>query len=170
MCLAPQELTAAVLDGDLVRVGDAFLPVDLPIGPRERAAVLSTTLGTRIIAARRTAAWVWGARWQLPEPLEGYRSLGLGSMPRDPLRVRLHQVRLAEGDVTMLGDMAVTSPLRTVMDLAMAPGAAFDEHVVRRLLATAGLAPQEVAAALEARPRLRGRLDALRRLQLLLTR
>lgn len=170
MSLAPAELAAAVLDGDLVRVGDAFLPIDVPIGPRERANALPAVLGPDAVAARRTAAWVWGALWRLEEPLDGYRGVGRGSMARDPARACLHHTRLDDADVTLLGGVAVTSLLRTVIDLAMAPGPAFDEHALRRLLAIAGRTAAEVAAEIEARPRLRGRLDALRRLQVLFTR
>src|SRR5690606_36125801 len=108
--LEASELAACVLDGDLIRVGDAFLPIDLPVGVEERVRSIPPVLPRRAILARRSAAWVWGARWRLEEPLSLYVRPEAPSVALDPVRTRIHEVLLAAGDVVRIGELDVTSP------------------------------------------------------------
>src|SRR5690554_6786358 len=64
------ELTAAVLDGEATRLGPMFTPIDVPTGVTHRARALQQVLPKRLIADRRTAAWVYGASFALPQPLD----------------------------------------------------------------------------------------------------
>ena len=168
--LEAAELAACVLDGDLLRVGDAFVPIDAPIGRVDRALAIPPVLPRRAILARRSAAWVWGALWQLEEPLSLYVRSESPSVARDPLRTRVHEVSLAADDVVVLGGLELTSPLRTAVDLACAREGEFDQQGLQRLLRRSGLTVTEVEASLARRPRIPGRRWALRRLQVLFTR
>jgi hypothetical protein len=82
----------------------------------------------------------------------------------------LREVRFDEGDLVLVGGVAVTSPLRTVLDLVRS--AEDDEHAadrsaLRALLHVAGIAPEQAAARLDARRKLPGKELALRRLRAL---
>jgi len=168
--LAPPELRAAVLDGDLLPLGDAFLPIDQPAGPAERAASIAHLVGRRGIIAEGSAAWVWGAAWRLAEPIRTYARAGAPSSPPDRERASMREMRLREDDVVDLRAVCVTSPVRTAIDLVRAPDGEFDQACLGRLLAIAGIAPSRLAGAIAARPRLIGRRIALARLQVLFTR
>ena len=166
--LAAAELTAAVLDGDLVRVGDAFVPIDAPQDPELRAAVLLPRLVPGLVVAGRTAAWVWGAAWHLEEPISCCHGRSLRPAPAPGLAIQ--RVVLRPGDVVAVGDARVTSPLRTSLDLARAAEADYDERLLARQLRRSGLTTADVIAELERRPRVPRRRAALQRLQVLLTR
>ncbi len=166
--LEAAELSAAVLDGDLVRVGDAFVPVDEPQDPALRAAVVRPRLAPGLVIAGRTAAWVWGAAWRLDEPISCCHAPRV--RPGLAAGVVVQRVVLRPGDVVAVGDVLVTSPLRTALDLARAPEADFDERLLARQLRGSQLTTADVIAEIERRPRMPRRLLALRRLQVLLTR
>ncbi|HYP73728.1 MAG TPA: SAM-dependent methyltransferase [Microbacterium sp.] len=145
--LSTAELTSARLDGDLVELGDAFLPADAVETAELRAASLRACVPDTLAVTRTTAAWVHGA------------------IPEAPVRhcvqrmsaTRLHHVRGARLDyrerlltadaVTRIGGVWVTTPERTLADLARAlqagePTAAAIEQMIvwRPHLVTAALA------------------------------
>src|SRR5688572_32502849 len=63
--LSLAELTAARLDGDVVELGDAYIPADAVETRGLRAGSLTALLGDTLAATHLSAAWVHGA---LPDP------------------------------------------------------------------------------------------------------
>ncbi|MFJ6652327.1 type IV toxin-antitoxin system AbiEi family antitoxin [Microbacterium sp. NPDC091313] len=116
--LSSAELTAACLDGDLVALGSGFVPADVAESPWLRAASLGELLGESLAAVRLTAAWVHGAIDRLP-----HRPCVQRAVPHrlhrlsDP-RVCYHDVRLDGADLLHMGGVRVSSPARTIADLA----------------------------------------------------
>jgi len=116
--LSRVELDAARLDGDVYRLGDDYLPIDTIETPAHRLRAALAGLPEGLAAERGTAAWVWGA---LPRP-PAVAELCVVA----PSRVRLdvvppvvlREVVLPPEDLVRLAGAAVTSPLRTALDLA----------------------------------------------------
>ncbi len=76
-------LSAAVLDGELYRLGERYRPVDLPPDAAARAGSLAGLLGRGRVAASRTAAWVWGCG----RPIRGRRARrSCRTPPPSPIR------------------------------------------------------------------------------------
>ena len=63
--LSLAELSAACLDGDLVELGEAYIPADAVETRGLRAGSLAGVLGDSLAATHLTAAWIHGA---LPDP------------------------------------------------------------------------------------------------------
>lgn len=158
--LPAPELQAARLDGQLYPVGSGFSPVDEVEQPRHRAAALHA--GERLIAEQRSAAWVWGAL-DAP-PLRHQFCVAIGArVSRDPARwIELREVVISDDEVVELDGSLVTTPTRTVVDLARF-AAVFDPGMVRRLLDAGASLPLAVAA-LDDRRNLPGKKRALARL------
>ncbi len=116
--LSSAELTAACLDGHLVSLGDAYMPADAVETQALRAGSLARTLGDTLAATHLTAAWIHGG---LPVPPA--RHTVQRAVPR-----RLHVVphrqlvyrdlAIAAEDLQLIGGVLVTSPERTLADLA----------------------------------------------------
>ncbi len=171
--LAEAELAAAVLDGELYRLGERFRPIDLPFDSAARAASLCDVIVHQRVAAGATAAWIWGA---IEDPGTPYTAFvpssarvahpsGIG----DGL-VRVRVMRLPQSDVATVCGTPVTTPLRTAIDLLCgdAPGHSLDGLL--DLVRLAGVDTAALAQELRGRLRLGGRARALARLQVLVTR
>lgn len=145
------ELHAAVLAGELVAVGPCWASPAEPQDPALRAAAHGWRLpDPRLVASGRSAAWIWGACSRAPEPLE----VSLPSRVRVPVDpdVRLREVRLPPTDVVRFGTVAVTTPLRTAVDLLRVQDG-FDDAsagAVHGLLVTGTVDEDAVHAALDA--------------------
>jgi len=112
------ELAAARLDGELFRIDDAFAPVDEIEQPSHRAQALRAALPDRLIAEQRSAAWIWGA---LPAPPAHHElCVTAGVRTRSPgiTWMRVREVVIESSEIATIGDQQVTTPLRTVVDLA----------------------------------------------------
>lgn len=116
--VSASELRCAVLDGELVTLGEGFLPIDSPLTARERAASLAPALiDHRVVIADRSAAWVWG--WAAPPPVVSTCVSIAARIPSpDRRRLRAREVVIEADEVRMLGPVPVTTPLRTLLDLA----------------------------------------------------
>lgn len=168
--LGEPELRSGVLDGDLARVGDAFAPIDLPIGPVERAAAIAPIVPRGLAVAELAAAWVWGAAATAGSPAILYARPRGTRPPSELPGAHVREVLLRADDLVVLGSTRVTSPLRTAVDLARLPPDAFDEFALQRLAREHGFGRTALLAAIAARPRLPGRRIAAARSQVLLTR
>lgn len=161
--LSRAELSAARLDGHLVEVGDAYMPADAVETTALRAGSLRATLGTTLAATHLTAAWIHGA---LPEPPARHtvqRAVERRLHHVFGIRLVYRDVQIVRDDLLLLGGVWVSTPVRTLADLARLPDAAHARAA--GLLAAAD--PALVAAAsqwLDAHPKLPGRRDALRTL------
>lgn len=112
------ELSALRCDGVLVGVGSCFSPVDQPDGTGIRAIAAARGMHERMIAERMTAAWIWGARDDAPTPHQFCTDLGARVSHRIRPWLELREVILAPRDVVLVGALPVTTPERTIADIA----------------------------------------------------
>lgn len=115
------ELCGARLDGEVYALGDSWCPVDEADGPVARALAAGLLVPGRAIAERMTAAWVYGLA---PEPHRHHFCVDLGArthVPPSP-RLQLREVRCRADETLVIAGLRVTTPLRTVIDLARSPG------------------------------------------------
>ncbi|MBC7723180.1 MAG: hypothetical protein H7146_00290 [Burkholderiaceae bacterium] len=164
--LPEAELCAARLDGEVFELGECFWPVDTFEGAAERGASLAAVLPRRLIAERLTAAWVHGAVSSLPRPLQ--LAVDTSARYRSPgERVELREVVLEAGDTEVHGGLTVTSPRRTVIDLARFSAGFGDAErmIVAALAAVGGFELADVVEHLQHRRHLPGKLRAAQRLR-----
>lgn len=116
--LSASELRAAVLDGELVAIGEGFAPIDLPLTALARAQSLAPALlDDRVVIADRTAAWVWG--WgPATAALMTCVAISARIPSPDRRRLRAREVVIDDDELSALGTVMVTTPLRTLLDLA----------------------------------------------------
>jgi hypothetical protein len=152
--LPAAELCSARLDGELVPVGEGWSPVDLPVGEAVRAQAAALLVPPRVIAERMTAAWIFGV---VPEPTRHHFCVDARSrahLSPSP-RIQLREVSCTPEDTTVLGGLRVTTPLRTVIDLAR-HGAVEEQallRVIAALLAYGRLDPQAAIQRLSLTPK-----------------
>ncbi len=116
--LTEPELRSAALDGEVTTLGEGYLPLDTPLTPFARAHSLAPLLvEPRILLSHRTAAWVWG--WLPAQPAIA-TSVPVGARISSGRRRRLgtREVVINESDVRRWGSVGVTTPERTLLDLA----------------------------------------------------
>ena len=157
------ELHALRLDGQLVAVDEGFTTIDQPSGVAERAASLAHYCDERLIVEQHSAAWVWGALQRPPARHELCASIGARSRSVHPRRLLVREVVIAPADWVRIGSVAVTTPLRTVSDLARF-SEQYDHALVDQLLTLNGLSVDDVVADLSRRRNLPRKKIALERL------
>lgn len=150
-CVSAPELRAAALDGEVVALGEGFLPIDAPLTALARAVSLTPVmLDTRVIVADRSAAWVWG--WgPMPATVMTCVAITARIPSPDRRRLRTREVVIDKDELRMLGDVPVTTPLRTLLDLARHDP---DGHVIDLLAAgirAHGLSRTEIDNTLDRR-------------------
>lgn len=114
------ELCGARLDGEVYPLVDSWCPVDEVDGPVVRALAAGLLVPGRAIAERMTAAWVYGLA---PEPHRHQFCVDHGArthVPPSP-RLQLREVRCRPDETLLIAGLRVTTPLRTVIDLARSP-------------------------------------------------
>lgn len=116
--LSLAELSAACLDGVLVPLGEGFMPADAAETPWMRARSLAPLLAKRWAAVRCSAAWIHGALAQEPSPHHLQRAGATRIRARSDARSVYHDVRLDPGDVCTMAGVHITTPPRTLVDLA----------------------------------------------------
>lgn len=152
--LSPAELRAAALDGELVPLADGFAPLDLPVTASTRAAALAPGLhDPRVIVSDRSAAWVWG--WQFRAArLSTSVSIDARIPSTERRRLGAREV-VIDGDETVeLGGLAVTDPVRTLVDLARHDADADVVELLARGLHEHRIPQAAIDSALARRPRL----------------
>lgn len=160
--LPAPELYAARLDGVLFRVGGCFSPVDEIEQPRHRAAAVHAGRSSRLIAEQLSAAWVWGAL-DTPPQQHQFCVATEARVSHDPAPwVSLREVVIAADEIVDFDGALVTSPTRTLVDLARF-GSQFDPRVVLRLV-SAGASLADARAAVGGRRNLPNKHLALDRL------
>ncbi|MEU1970382.1 type IV toxin-antitoxin system AbiEi family antitoxin [Microbacterium sp. NPDC019599] len=130
--LSSAELSAARLDGDVVELGEAYLPADAVETRGLRAGSLRTLLGDSLAATHLSAAWIHGGLDEPPArhtvqravPQRLHHVIGRRVVYRDP--------SIPSEDLWRVGGVLVTTPRRTLADLARVP---YDEYAqaARRL-------------------------------------
>lgn len=111
------ELQAARLDGDVFRLDAGFAPIDEIETAHHRALVVHAGLPERVIAEQHSAAWIWGAA---PPPSRHEVCVAIGARARiaDPRSTAVREVVITPAEITEVAGLAVTTPLRTALDLA----------------------------------------------------
>ncbi len=138
--LSLAELSAARLDGDLVELGDAYIPADAVETSALRAGSLTALLGDTLAATHLTAAWIHGA---LPDAPRAPHRAARGPATTAPRAAAASLVYrdLAVDPARPAASSAgcwVTTPVRTLDDLA---------RVVRRGRTTRGCCAARRGAA-----------------------
>lgn len=161
------ELLAAQLDGELFGVGWGYCPVDEIVGPYHRAFLLTRGLPDRLIPEQLSAAWIWGALDVPPEQPQFCVRLDarVGHPTSGALQVR--EVVLEDSELVDLGELSVTSPLRTAVDLARfsARWTSDERLVVSRLMTIGGFDRVDIEAYLDTRHKLPAKRLARSRVQ-----
>lgn len=160
------ELSAARLDGELFPVAGAFAPIDEVDGPRLRARALGTGIHDRLIAEQFSAAWIWGALASPPARHQFCAAIGARVSRTIVPWCTVREVVIDEAAVVTIDGIAVTTPLRTVVDLArFSPTFGSTERaVVSSLLVFGGLTVHDALRDMDARRNLPGKREAARRL------
>ena len=131
------ELCAARIDGELVRIGAGWCPVDEPDLPSLRAAAVAPRLSPPLIVERRSAAWVHGALPAPPAVAECCVPHETRVAARNDPSCTIREVAIAEAEVVEIGGVRCTTLDRTVFDLVRDPAA--DDRstveIVRALIA-----------------------------------
>lgn len=142
--LSRAELTAACLDGDLVELGDAYIPADAVETSALRAGSLLRVLGETLAATHLTAAWIHGALPQQPSRHTVQRAVPrrLHIMPDRRLVYRDRAIPVE--DLQLVGGVRVTTVPKTLADLSRVDD---DEHA-RAAHLLAAMDPRAVAAAI----------------------
>ncbi|WP_403024874.1 hypothetical protein [Salinibacterium sp. GXW1014] len=161
-----QELQAARLDGDLYAIGDGFASIDEFEQAHHRALSLGAIARPRFIAERMTAAWVHGAVPAPPAVFEFCVSHSARARAQVSPRVQVREVVIAPSDVVRFGGIAVTSPLRTVIDLLRAEGDFANERMSQllRLMSANAIELDDCRREVESRHKLAGKRRALDRI------
>ena len=157
------ELCAARLDGDLLRLDDSFTALDQPHDAAARAASIALSWPERLIAERWTAAWIWGALPQPPGRHTLCASLGARARTSVPQRVLVREVVVDDDELVTIADQRVTTPVRTITDLAR-----FDTAPVELLADLARIGGVDLGAcreALDRRRNLPNKIAAWRRIR-----
>lgn len=119
--LSYAELSAARLEGMLVELGEGYIPADAVETAALRAASLAPVLRRDAAATHQSAAWIHGV---LPAP-PGRHTIQRVADQRTRQRIDRRYVyrdpQLPSSDIQMMGGVAVTTPSRTVSDLARLP-------------------------------------------------
>ncbi|MEZ5191028.1 MAG: hypothetical protein R2717_09575 [Schumannella sp.] len=160
------ERMAARLDGELYALGSGHCPIDEPSSPALRLAAILTDRSPALIAELSTAAWVWTAIAPSARVLELCVPSGTRAHRAADPEIVVREVVHHPGDVTVLGRHRVTTPMRTVLDLARVRirFERVDLIAVRGLAAVGGFDRDACVAALRSRRNLPGRTEAIRRL------
>ena len=163
------EIAAMLLDGEVYRVDRCVSPIDVPPGPEQRLAALERELPARLILERRSAAWVWGALFLPPARHEACTSLTGRWRPPYSTRVTVREIAIGPAEITRFAAapaLALTTPLRTAMDIARYSETFGDVEVeaLLTLLGHAGTTVEECRTTVAALHKLPYKKRALRRL------
>jgi hypothetical protein len=111
------ELSSARLDGELYALGDSWRCIDDPDNLITRAGTLRLVAPERAVAERFSASWIYGLS---PEPAQHQFCIDITArvhVAPQP-RLQLREVDCAVEHTVQLGGLSVTTPVRTVTDLA----------------------------------------------------
>ena len=118
--LPEAELHAAKLDGELYPVDQCFSPIDEIDTRGNRAKALLRTVPARLIAEQRTAAWIYGALSRPPRQHQFCADISARVRPSGLVGITVREVVVDASDLVDIAGLLVTTPLRTVVDLARA--------------------------------------------------
>ena len=160
------ELRALVLDGEVWPVDDCVVALDEANGPFIRAAVLALELPPRLIVEQHSTAWVWGAAPLPPTRHEVCADISARARPPLDSGLNVREVVILHDDIATLAGIAVTTPMRTAIDLArFSTQWGQDEiGIVKGLLVMGGFGILDCARVMNRRRNLPNKKMALERL------
>lgn len=166
--LPSAELGAARLDGEVFAIDECFSPIDEIEGREHRAMAIRQSFPARLIAERLSAAWVLGATPHPPRRHQFCVPIDSRVRPQVSPRFTVREVVIGEGDMLTLAGQVVTTPLRTIVDLArFSPEFGTAERAaVAMLLYLGGLELRECREQILGRRKLPGKTVTLARLEL----
>ncbi|MFS0912724.1 SAM-dependent methyltransferase [Microbacterium sp. 179-I 3D2 NHS] len=118
--LSAAELSAARIDGHVVDIGEGYVPADLVETPDVRAGAMAPLVRSGMAAVGPTAAWIHGAGDAPPAVHHLKRAVDRRGRPPVSGRLVFHDALLAASDLRSIGGIAVSTPVRTMVDLATA--------------------------------------------------
>lgn len=143
--LSAAELSAARLDGDVVDLGDAYIPADAVETAALRAGSLHGLLGDSLAATHLTAAWIHGAIFDPPARHTVQRAVQRRLHAVLNMRLVYRDPAVGIDDLDLIGGVWVTTPARTLGDLVRV-----DDHAhARAARAFAHEVPGACADAIE---------------------
>lgn len=164
--LSVAELSALRLDGEAFPLGDSLIVADAPVTAWHRAMALAALVGPKLVVERESALWVHGHLLVAPAVhtvcLRRDRRTRVGT----PRRLIVRETNVLESELVRIAGIAVTTPARTLVDLALHPESPRTEvlEAVARLVATQPGAHAEAVVLADAAHYTPGRIEALRRL------
>ncbi|TIH37680.1 hypothetical protein D4765_07785 [Subtercola vilae] len=161
------ELSALRLDGEVFAVDEEYASVAEPetVLLRAQAALRSTPRWG--ILERRSALWLYGALGRAPTPHQVCVEAQSSRRASSSHDFEIREVVLGAGDVVLVGGVAVTSLIRTVIDIART-AQTFESTTVAALaalLVTSGVSFDDIASRLRPARGLPHKLVALHRLR-----
>ncbi|MDT0157218.1 hypothetical protein Q9R19_06220 [Microbacterium sp. ARD32] len=164
--LSLPELTAARLDGDVIEVGDGYMPADSVEDADARATSVRELVPAHAAACGPTAAWIHGAGDAPPGIHHVRRIVSTRTrVPHSP-RVMYHEARASRDDVQSIGGTRVLTPLATAVELLFATALTdADDWWLRALLQARSTLLAELSDVVDASPRRPGRRGAAEHLQ-----
>ena len=131
--LPEAELHAAKLDGEVYRVDQCFSPIDEIEERQIRARSLVLSVPGRLIAEQQTAAWIYGALASPPRRHQFCADISARVRPAALVALTIREVVIDVGDLVEVAGLQVTTPLRTVVDLAR-NSVDFDDDELRMII------------------------------------
>lgn len=141
--LSLAELSAARIDGHLVEVGDAYIPADAVETAALRAGSLAALVPGGCAVTHIVAAWIHGAVPSPPARLSVQRTRADRRRVDQSLRIAYRDSLIPPADLVVLGGQPVTTPARTLADLARAGDDAC--HAAAGLMVASGCADADAA-------------------------
>lgn len=141
-----------MLAGELVVVGECWASIAEPQDPALRAASFAWSIGDdRLVAAGRSAAWIWGGCSRPPAPHDVCVPADQ-RVRRRGAATRIREIALDPDAVVELGGVRTLSVLATVVDLLRARDGfrAADAAAVVGLVTVGGVTPADVRRAVAA--------------------
>jgi hypothetical protein len=148
--LTANQITYRIRVGRLIHVyGRGVYAVGhLPTSPIDRARGALLACGERAVLSHASAAFLWGITTAWPEPIELSSAIDVR-----PPGLIVHRAKLARRDVRTIHRVRVTSPARTVLDMAPRLTPKRLTRVLNELRLNHGLKLETVAEILERFPR-----------------
>jgi len=110
------DITARVLDGEALRIGQLYWPRPEPPLLMERARLIADTIPPGTIAAGVSAGWVWTGMG-LPTPLSLIAATAPAPSPMVRHEWKLRGVKVPPGSITTLGPLTLLTLQATEQDL-----------------------------------------------------
>jgi hypothetical protein len=165
--LPDPELRAAQLDGELFPLGDGWHVLDSPETVGSRALAVQLIAFPGAIAERLTAAWILGAIDAPPTRHHLAMNIAARTRVSPSVRFQLREVVIRSEETLSAAGLKVTTPMRTIHDLARCASVAppLRSVALRNLMRIGRLTPDECIRTILRRSKLPGKRAAIERIR-----